>query len=168
MYSRKIDKNIEERLLSGRIITVLSALNDIKFKGNMSYLPLMFDLLNTRPDSQVEEEILNILGTLKIQAAVPVLVTAIQESEYKLIRGKLTTACWQNGLDFKNYLPVFIDIIIQEEWETGFEAFTVIENMELYPEQEIIDLSVSKINNALPALSDKKRYFLQEILVLIC
>jgi hypothetical protein len=47
---------------------------------------------------------------------------------------KITTACWENGLDYKNYFPVFVDIVINEDWETGFEAFTVIENMENYPD----------------------------------
>jgi hypothetical protein len=91
---------------------------------------------------------------------------AIQNPEYISIRKKIITACWQNGLDYKNQLPVFVDLVIQEEWETGFEAFTVIENMEEYPEREIIDLAVSKIQDALPGTEGKKKYFLQEILIL--
>ncbi len=168
MDSRKTDKNLEARLSSGRKITVLSALDEIKTKGNVAYLPLLFNLLNSNPDNQVEKEILNILGSLKIQEAAPVMAEALETKEYKSLRKKLLTACWQNGLDYNSYLPVFIDIIIKEEWETGFEAFTVIENMETYPGQEIIDLSVSMINNALPGSASKKKYFLQEILVLIC
>ncbi len=168
MISRKTDKNLETRLLSGRNVTVVSALDEVKAKGNVAYLPLLFGLLNSNPDEQVEKEILNILGTLKIQEAVTVLTEALQLTEYKSIRKKLTTACWQNGLDYKDYLPVFVDLIINEDWETGFEAFTVIENLENFPEQEIIDLSVSRIENALSNASDKKKYFLQEILVLIC
>lgn len=168
MNSKKTDKNLEARLLSNRNVTVLSALEEIKTKGNVAYLPLLFNLLNSNPDVEVENKIINILGSLKIQEAAPVMAGALQVPEYKPIRKKLTTACWQNGLDFKNHLPVFIDIIINEEWETGFEAFTVIENMETYPDQETIDFSVSKINKALPDVSDKKKYFLQEILILIC
>lgn len=168
MINRKTDKNLEARLLSGRTVTVVSALDEIKAKGNVAYLPLLFELLNSNPDEQVEKEILNILGTLKIQEAVPVMAEALQSAEYRSIRKKLTTACWQNGLDYKNHLPVFVDLIINEDWETGFEAFTVIENLEKFPEQEIIDRSLSSIENALPEASDKKKYFLQEILVLIC
>jgi hypothetical protein len=168
MISRKTDMNLEARLLSGRSVTVVSALDEIKAKGNVAYLPLLFGLLNSDPDEQVEKEILNILGTLKIQEAVPVMAEALQSKEYKSIRKKLTSACWQNGLDFKNHLPVFVDLIINEDWETGFEAFTVIENLENFPDQEIIELSVSKIEDALPEATDKKRYFLQELLVLIC
>lgn len=168
MNGRNTDKNLEARLLSGRSVTVVSALEEIKVRGNVAYLPLLFDILNSDPDEQVEKEILKILGTLKIQDAVPVMAEALQSSRYQAIRKQLATACWQNGLDFKNYLPVFVDLVINEEWETGFEAFTVIENLEKLPEKEIIDISAAKIEHAMPNASDKKRYFLQEILILIC
>lgn len=168
MNQRKTDKNLEARLLSERTVAVLSALNELKERGNVAYLPFIFDILNSGPVPEVEKEILNILGTLKDREAVPVIADALMNPRYYSIRRQLITACWQNGLDYKDYLTLFIDIIIQEEWETGFEAFTVIEHMENYPEQPIINNSVEKINNALPDTSGRKKYLLQEILVLIC
>lgn len=168
MKQLKTDKELEARLLSARTVTVISALNEIKERGNLAYLPLLFSLLNSNPEPEVEKEITNILGTLKIKNAVPVITEAIRDPKYKPIQKKLITACWQNGLDYRPYLPVFIDFIIQEDWETGFEAFTVIENMENFPDQDLVDLSIEKINKALPETTDKKRYLLQEILVLIC
>lgn len=168
MTERKTDKNLEARLLSGRSVTVMSALEEVKVRGNIAYLPLLFDILTSKPDEQVEQEILKILGTLKIQEAVPVMAETLQSPMYSSIRKQLATACWQNGLNFEDYLPVFVELVVNEEWETGFEAFTVIENMDNYPNQEIIELSVSKIEHALPDASDKRRYFLQEILALIC
>ena len=62
---------------------------------------------------------------------------------------RLLTACWQNGLDFSTFLPVFIDLIIHEDWEIAFEAFTVIDNLEFLPSHEIIKISVGKINECL-------------------
>jgi hypothetical protein len=128
----------------------------------------LLELLSANPDEQVEKEITDILNNLKVQKAVPVLVEALLNPEYYSIRKKIITACWQNGLNYKNQLPIFVDLVIQEEWETGFEAFTVIENMEEYPDKEILDLAVRKIHDALPDTEGKKKYFLQEILILIC
>lgn len=147
---------------------MISALDEIKTKGNVAYLPLLFGILKSNPEEQVEKEILGILGTIKTQDAVPVMAEALQSDEFRPIRKKLTTACWQNGLDYKNYLQVFIELVINEDWETGFEAFTVIENMEKFPEQDVIDRSVLQIKDALVEASGKKKYFLQEILFLIC
>jgi hypothetical protein len=162
------DKNIETRLLSQNKVTVLNTLNTIKETGKTGYLPLLFDLLNSNPDEQIEKEITNILGTLKRKESVPVMADALQNPAYNSIRKKLTAACWQNGLDFASYLPLFVDIIIKEDWETGFEAFTVIESMENYPDKSVINKVAEKIQHALKDASDRKKYFLQEVLILIC
>ena len=74
-------------------------------------------------------------------------------------------ACWQNGLDYSLFLLVFVDFVIKEDWETAFEAFTVIENMEFLPENETIAEAELKIQQALPSATGQNEYFLKEILV---
>jgi len=167
MEKKKLDKNIEANLFSANTATVTATLNTLKEKGNNAYLPLLFDLLNSNPEAEIEQEIIFILYNLKIIDAVPVLVEALQNPKYLPIRKKLTAACWQNGLDYKNYLPVFVDMVINEDWETGFEAFTVIENMENYPEQDILDIVTEKIRQGLIKANEQQKYFLHEILTLI-
>lgn len=167
MKNKKLNKNLETNLFSANTATVLSALNTLKEKGNNDYLPLLFDLLNSKPEAEIEKEIIFILYNLKTKEAVPVLAEALQNPKYLPIRKKLTAACWENGLDFKNYLPVFIDLVIHEDWETGFEAFTVIENMKSYPEEKKLDSSIEKIRKELKNADEQKKYFLHEILVLI-
>ncbi|RIH65869.1 hypothetical protein D1164_06265 [Mariniphaga sediminis] len=167
MQSNKPDKNIKAKLFSADTATVVSALNSLKEEGNVSYLPILFDLLNSNPETEIEKEIIYILSNLKIKEAAPVMVEALQAPGYDSIRKKLTTACWQNGLDYKEFFPVFVDLVIQEDWETGFEAFTVIENMETFPGREVLDPVVDEIHKALKDAGEQKRYFLHEILVLI-
>ncbi len=165
MEKQKIDKRIQQNLFSANNLVVISAINEIKERGNSLYLPLLFELLNSAPENEVEKEILNVLGSVKEKDSVNSFVRAIEDERLKAIRKLLLTACWQNGLDFSTFLPVFIDQIIQEEWETAFEAFTVIDNLEYLPSEAIIHLSVEKINDAMPNADEKKKYFLQEILV---
>jgi hypothetical protein len=152
-------RNLEASLRSEKTSTVLTALYELKDKGNVSIIPVLLELLSANPDEQVEKEITDILNNLKVQKAVPVLVEALLNPEYYSIRKKIITACWQNGLNYKNQLPLFVDLVIQEEWETGFEAFTVIENMEEYPDREILDLAVRKIHDALPDTEGKRNTF---------
>jgi hypothetical protein len=167
MTNRKLDKKIETDLFSAQSETVISALNSLKEKGNVHYLPLLFDLLKSSPEENVGEEIKKILGNLKVREAAPVLVEALQEKKYIDIRKPLATACWQNGLDFKNHLPVFVTLVIEEDFETGFEAFTVIESMEKYPEGEVITEVTDQIHEALQSADEQKKYFLHEILHMI-
>lgn len=167
MTNSKLDKNIETELFSAQSENVVSALNSLKEKGNIHYLPILFDLLNSNPDEKVEEEIIKILGNLKVREAAPILAEALQEPKYKSIRKPLTTACWQNGLDFKEYLPVFVNIVIEEDFETSFEAFTVIESMENYPEEKVITEVTDRIHESLRNAGEQKKYFLHEILTMI-
>jgi len=165
MKNEKIDQRIKQNLFSPKNDIVISAIDEIKNKGNRLYLPILFELLNTGTEHEVEKEIMNLLGTVKEKDAVNSFMRAIEDNKFKSIRKLLLTACWQNGLDFSTFLPVFIDQIIDEDWEIAFEAFTIIDNLEYLPSAAIINVAVEKINNAIENVNEQKQYFLQEILV---
>lgn len=165
MEKQKIDKRIQQNLFSTNNQVVISAINEIKERGNRLYLPLLFELLNSAPENDIEKEILNVLGSVKEKDTINSFMRAIEDDRLKAIRKQLLTACWQNGLDFSTFVPVFIDQVINEDWETAFEAFTVIDNLEYLPSDAIINVSVEKINLAMPNADEQKKYFLKEILV---
>ncbi len=165
MYQGKIDEQIKKNLFSANTDVVISAIEAIQRKGNKLYLPFLFDLLNSSPEPEIETEIKNLLGSVKDKESVNSFMRAIENDKYKSIRKEILTACWQNGLDFSAFLPVFIDFIIREDWEIAFEAFTVIDNLEYLPGAEIIIISIAKINEALPTATNQNKYFLNEILV---
>lgn len=167
MNKEKLDQNIKAKLFSANSDIVISAINKIKVKGNKHYIPILFDLLLSDLEKEVEKEITNLLETVKVKDTAEIFVQALENEKYKSIRKIILIACWQNGLEYQPYLPVFVDVIIKEEWETAFEAFTVIDNMEFLPEKGIINQTKHKINTALKTATDKKEYFLQEILLKI-
>ena len=167
MVKEKLDSNIQKQLFSANSEETISGLQAIKKEGNKLYLPVLFDLLLSNPEKEVESEILKILGSVKKEDTVPVFIAALKDKKYRSLRKKLLTACWQNGLDFRDHLPVFIDCIIEEDWPVGFEAFTVVESMESFPKQEIVQATSASINRAMPRCDDKKKYLLQEILQII-
>lgn len=164
MNQGKINEQIKTNLFSANTDVVISAIEAIQKKGNKLYMPLLFDLLNSSPGPEIETEIKNLLGTVKDKESINSFMRAIEDKRYKNIRKSILVACWQNGLDFSTFLPVFIDLVINEEWEIAFEAFTVIDHLEYLPSNEIIKKTVTKINIALPAANEQKRYFLSEIL----
>lgn len=165
MNTEKIDEQLKKNLFSAKTEVVISAIELVKIKGNKLYIPLLFDVLNSSPEHEIQTEIKNLLGTIKDKTAINSFMRAIEDDKYKGIRKTILTACWQNGLDFSTFLPVFIDLVIHEDWETAFEAFTVIDNLEFLPGAEIINNSTIKINDALPKVPDQQKYFLNEILL---
>lgn len=160
----KIDSGIQQKLFSAKPETVISALQSIKEKGNKACIPLLFDLLNTQPEKEIEQEISELLGTVKDKETVNTFMRALENDKYKPIRKTILSACWQNGLDFSTFLPVFIDMIITEDWEIAFEAFTIVDNLEMMPNPAIVDASVSKIKVAMDDADEQKQYILNEIL----
>ena len=164
MKPEKIDEQLKNNLFSANDAVVLSAIEAIKVKGNKLYIPVLLDLLNASPEPDIEQQVIELLGSVKDKEAVNSFIRAIEDSKYQKIRKSVLVACWENGLDFSTFLPVFIDVIINDDWETAFEAFTVVDNFEFIPPLEIIKTSKSKIQNALPLANEQKKYFLNEIL----
>ncbi|MBT3385544.1 MAG: hypothetical protein HN778_00290 [Prolixibacteraceae bacterium] len=167
MNTEKPDHKIVKNLFSAQTDKVLLALQKIKEKGNKTYLPVLFDLLITNPEEEIEREIKKILGTVKDKETVPGFITALENKKYKTIQKTILIACWQNGMDFSDHLPFFVNLVINEDWKIAFEAFTVIENMEYFPGKEVRKQVSDLINKALENASDQKKYFLEEIMTLI-
>ena len=165
MNQIKINERIKRDLFSANTNVVISAIEEIKKHGNKLYIPILFDLLISSPVPEVEIEIKNLLGTVKDKETINSFMRAIEDEKYKAIRKTILVTCWQNGLDFSTFLPVFIDLIISEEWEVAFESFTVVDNLEFLPGKEIVKISEDKIHKALPSASEQTKYFLHEILV---
>ena len=163
MKQENINDKLRLALNSEDVEIVKDALEKISETGNRFYLPLLFDLLNTMPEHDVEVEIIKLIGSVKNKESVNTFMRAVEDEKYKPIRQKLIAACWQNGLDFSNFIPVFIEIVINDDWETAFEAFTLIDNLEYLPGEEIINIARLKIKEAFPAANEQKRYFLTEI-----
>ncbi len=164
MNTEKIDQKIRENLFSNKTEVVVSAINSIEEKGNKFYIPLLFDLLNSDPKKEIADKISKLLETVKDKETTVSFIDAITDEKYKSIRKLILTTCWQNGLDFSKYLPLFIDIIINDDWENAFEAFTIIDNLESLPEQNIVEQSINKIEAAMESATEQKAYFLNEIL----
>lgn len=164
MNQAKINTALRDKLFSTNPETVISAIQNLKESGNKSYLPILFELLVSKPEADIHEEILKLLGTVKDKETIPVFIESLQNKKYAAIRKELATVCWQNGMDFSAHFDVFADIVINEDWETAFEAFTVIENFEHFPPEEEMKNIKLKIAGALKKASGQKQYFLEEIL----
>lgn len=164
MNKPKINSALKTKLFSTENNVVISALNSLKEKGNKDYLPILFELLVAAPEAEIRNEILRLLGTIKDKNTIPVFIESLHEKKFLAIRKDILTSCWQNGLDFSSHLAVFVDLVIESEWEVTFEAFTVIENLEHFPPEEEVKAIKLKVAGALKSADEQKGYFLEEIL----
>ncbi|WP_321374349.1 HEAT repeat domain-containing protein [uncultured Draconibacterium sp.] len=166
MNKTKINEALKKQLFSADTEKVLAAINVLKDKGNKDYLPILFELTLAENGAEIDKEIQKLLGTIKDKETIPVFIATLQDDKYKTIRKKVLTVCWQNGLDYSDHIEVFVDLVISEDWETAFEAFTVIENMEHFPSAEVMKPLKLKIAGALKVAAEQKAYLLEELLKL--
>jgi hypothetical protein len=124
-------ENLNQDLISGLNspdeLTVSETIKELRIRGNNDVLPTVFSLFFSKRMETLEDEIVNLLNDIKDPGAVPEFMEAV-----KLYRGnrgfeKLVSACWQCGLDFSPYIDQFIDLVIEDDYYTSLEAFSVIE-----------------------------------------
>lgn len=162
MNNKEIIKNLQSQ--DQKI--VLNTLKHIAKEGNKDVLNSTIQLLLVSKDSSIREEIIKILDNLKNQDCAAIIVDAIKNDKYKSEFPILVSSCWKNGLNFEEYLETFVDLFIYSEFQLAFDAFTVIDTFE-QANQEMIDKSLIKLNNATEEIKDDKKALHEELIQLI-
>ncbi len=147
------------KLRSGNPEIVVQSIEEIKEKGTTSHFSILLALLHETEDREVKKKILSLFAELKSNETVPLLMDAIQNAKYKDELKELVSCCWQNGLNYSAYLPVFVDLVIDQNFPIGFEALTVIETMYGKIDQKIIDQELKKVKE-IPVTEDEQQKFL--------
>ncbi len=159
-----INSTIVNQLNSSSPETVIKALKQLKETGNTSYIPTLIEVLHTASDKEIRNQIVRLLSDLKQTDAVPFLIEAIENKKYVDELRFLTSACWENGLDYSNHLSLFIDLVIEQELETAIEAYTVITNMSGKISQEIADKESRKLKEAMLESDEQKKALMHDLL----
>ena len=67
------------------------------------------------------------MSDVKKKDAVPYIIESIKKYNFEEKMAGIVAVCWQSRLDFSAYLPVFVELFFQNDYQTSIEAFTVIE-----------------------------------------
>jgi hypothetical protein len=105
----------------------IPAIFEIRNSGSVKMLPVLFQMLKKETPLVIRSEILNLLGDIKSQDAVPVIAASLENVDFGEQLPGFVAACWQSGLDFSRYLHVFAKLFISSDYLTSLEAFTVLE-----------------------------------------
>jgi hypothetical protein len=146
---------------------VFQAIEEISETGNSSQFGGLLELLHKTENQDIKKRILKLFSELKSTDTIPLMIDALQNNRSAEELKELLACCWQNGLNYNSYLPLFIDLVINEDFLIAFEAFTVIENMYGKIDELIISGQLNKIKKSLPLVNEQKRYLLNELSVII-
>jgi len=155
------EKTFIELLKSNNKEKIVEALDSIVSEGSPTLILPLIELFSQTTDSEIEKQVYEMLCGLKNTQSIPIIIKAIDNKEFTKVKHKLVSVCWQNGLDYAPFFNIFVELFINETFETAFEAFTVIENMENIDNQSIIN-NISKLKkSATESTNDKQALFVE-------
>ena len=137
-------------------------LKNIREKGDAGLIPDLIHLLHRSGHSNIKNMIADVLINLKDQTCVPYLVESLKTDKYAEQEQILISACWQNGLDYSDYLTIFIDKMISGTYYVALESLTVIENASL--DKLDRQKSISKVKNSLSEVDKQQQSLLIELI----
>lgn len=146
---------------------VISFIQEIKDNGELYIVEPLIDMLFTKRSFSLKGSILEFVSDIKIQSAVEIITHSIQKHLGDPNNYGLVSACWQSNLDFSKELPLFIEILCNSDYQTSFEAFTVIENSIGSVEPQKIDLYITTIESKLKDTPIEKQSLLTEMIVML-
>ncbi len=156
-------KDILKGLESSNSVKVIETLEELRSSGRVSDIPLLIELLHLTNDPEIKSKITDLFNTLKESDAIPLIVDAIQNQKYAPELKDLVSCCWENGLDYSNYLTLFVDLLIESEFLVAFEAYTVIVNMTAKIDQQKLDVEIDRLEEAIKATEGQKRELMLDV-----
>jgi hypothetical protein len=92
---------------------------------------------------------------------------AIANGKNQRILRDLIESCWQNGLNYSQYLSIFTSLLSHGSDEIAFEAFTVIENLEYMPSDQVINEEIVHLEHHLGEATETRKYFINEAISIL-
>ncbi len=147
--------------------TIDETLTHLREKGKVSDLTPLLDLMVTTTDSEVLNSCIKFWADIKKNMAKPIIMQAITDKKYAAIQKEMVGVCWQSSIDFTDNVSTFVDLMIHSDFETAFEAFTVIENLTGNINEDIIEQEQIKLKNAIASAPEQLKGMMHEAIHLL-
>ncbi len=160
-------KNILKGLQSSDSLKVIETLEELRVSGKVSDIPLLLEMLQVSKNPEIKAKITDLFANLKESDAIPLIVDAIRNLRFAPELKDLLATCWENGLDYSQYLSLFVDILIDGDFLVAFEAYTVIMNMTSTIDQAKIDIEIDRLEEVVKNEQEQKRQLYLDVIDLL-
>ena len=161
MEKRKNKKraDLTEKLKSGDMRTIRSAIGHIRKEGALEDIPGIIAALRQQERDIIRKEIQTLLCDIRIAGSQEYIINGIKDPINDGIKAELLSVCWESQQDYTQYLEVFISAFLNSGYRPSLEAFTVIEKIFLDYEMPSDKLAqtIEIIKASYPDLSENKR-----------
>lgn len=158
------DNSIISDLFSNVDSVVLDTLNEISNSGRVHFIPVLAELLHTTENIEIKNSIVKIFSELKQTAAVPVMVETIKNKKFENELELIVRSCWESGLDYSPFIFDFAELLINSNYMTAFESYTVIMNTEGNISIENAGKSIEFLKKSLSGVSSDRKLLVEDII----
>jgi len=99
--------------------------DETPFRGAIE---LLVEFYSKTDNSSVKRQITEFLNDLKDQPSCEEVIQELKKELKPETLRMLVSSCWQSGLNYSAYSPVFTDLFLTGDYLTAIECFTVIES----------------------------------------
>ncbi len=155
-------QDILKQLASNDMEVVKSAIEQVKQEGDISIAAELLDILQQSQDTAVITNLTALLSDVKDSDFKTILMDKLINATSDTGKANLLRICWESAIDFSEYLDVFVDMLLNEDFITALEASTVIENLGGKISEEKLVAAIKRLENN----KDEDKSFLLEDTIL--
>jgi hypothetical protein len=160
-------KKVLQDLKSSNEETVLDIVEFLRVEGSCFLIPEVMKVLRENENERVKKAIIRFLTDLKEQDCVPYMIDALRQSKSVEEMQEILSYMWQSRLDYSEYFNYLVDLIIDNNYFTAFEAFTIIENSVHQPSNFDKSITIDRIKKAMKTVGKDKQTLLTELITVI-
>ena len=109
---------------------VIKAINNLRKSGQDKDLTLLIELYSKNDSLEIKRLIYQFFCDLRSQSSTTSIIQILRSTTERNTLKMLVSSCWQTRLNYIDSFELFIDFIINNEFEISFEAFTLLESFE--------------------------------------
>lgn len=153
------NNEILKKVQSGNPELLAEAVKEIKENGDLSIAQALVETLQDMRDSHTMKTIVNLLADIKENAFREIVINQLQTTSQSAVKVELLRMIWESSLDYSQYLPIFLEILQNDEFSIAFEASTVIENAvhNLTEEQQV------QLHEFIETFPEDKQFLIENI-----
>lgn len=118
----------EQNLRDGSDEFIISTLEELRESGEDYIVDPIINLLFSNRTDVLKDAVVNFLIDIKKQSVTTIIINAIKNNVTSKDLSHLVSVCWQSRLDFSAEIDLFVELLCKSDYQTSFEASTVIEN----------------------------------------
>ncbi|MCQ2252297.1 MAG: hypothetical protein MJZ61_02475 [Bacteroidales bacterium] len=134
-----------------------STLHYFRENGDIELLPNVLELLSSNRSQDIKDNVLQLCADIKNPEAADMAFAFMMATQNAEVKKSVITALWQTGNNFSHKAGEIVDIIIDSpDFETAFEALTLLENCAVEIEKEPAGNLHNKVAQAAENASETK------------